>query len=176
MTPPNLKYAIGIFSNRRGAEQAIAELKNKGFPMHKLSVITKASGDDNSFNSQSVKLPSMTRAEGAKTGALTGSIGVGSLSLIVGLTSLLIPGVGQVLAVESLLTTFLGSGIAATAGGLYGALQGWLVPEEQANSYNESFNQGDSLLIIEAMEDELLSIETLLHRQGIQSWHIYDAP
>lgn len=179
MASHNLKRAIGIFSNRRNAEQALAELKNKGFPMHKLSVITKSSGDHNSLDSyldrQGVRQPSITRTEGAKTGAFTGSVGVGSLALIFGLGSLLIPGVGQVLAVESLLTTFFGSGITATAGGLYGALRGWLVPEEQANNYNESFNQGDYLLIIEAMEDEILSVETILHRQGIQSCHIYDA-
>ncbi|MEP0873750.1 DUF1269 domain-containing protein [Trichocoleus desertorum AS-A10] len=180
MTSHNFKRAIGIFSNHRDAEQALAELKNKGFPMHKLSVITKSSDDDNSLDDhldrQRVRQPSITRAEGAKTGAITGSVGVGSLTLIVGLGSLLIPGIGQALAVESLLTTFFGSGIAATAGGVYGALRGWLVPEEQANNYNNRFNQGDYLIIIEAMEDEILSVEAILHRQGIRSWHIYDAP
>lgn len=105
--------------------------------MYKISAIAKSSSNDDSLDNRSVQQPSMTRLEGAKAGAITGSIGVGSLTLIVGLSSLLIPGIGQALAVESLLTTFLGSGIAATAGGLYGAFRGWLVPEEQAKSYND---------------------------------------
>lgn len=178
MTPHNLKRAIGIFSDHQDAEQALAELKNQGFPMHKLSVITKSSGDDDSLDSyldgQSVRQPSITRAEGAKTGAITGSIGVGSIAIIVGLSSLLIPGIGQVLAAESLLTTFLGGGFAATAGGLYGALRGWVVPEEQAKIYNDRFNQGDYLIIMEAAENEILIAEPVLKHWGIWAWRIYD--
>lgn len=175
MASHNTKRAIGIFSNRRDAEQAIAELKKQGFPMHKLSVITKSSGDGNSLDSQSVRQPSMTRVQGAKTGAITGSLGVGSLTLIVGLASLLIPGIGPILAVESLLTTFLGSGIAATAGGLYGAIQGWLVPEEQTKIYSNRFNQGDYLIVMEAVENEILVAEPVLKHWGIRTWHVYDA-
>ncbi|MBD2115067.1 MULTISPECIES: hypothetical protein [Cyanophyceae] len=175
MASHNLKRAIGIFSNRRDAEQAIAELKNKGFPMHKLSVITKSSGDDNGLDSQNLGQLSMTRVQGAKAGAITGSIGVGSLALIVGLASLLLPGIGQILAVESLLTTFLGSGIAATAGGLYGAIQGWLVPEEQAKIYSGRFNRGDYLIIMEVVENEILLAESVLKHWGIRTWRVYDA-
>lgn len=175
MASHNLKRAIGIFSNRRDAEQAIAELKNKGFPMHKLSVITKSSGDENGLDSQSLGQLSMTRVQGAKTGAITGSIGVGSLTLIVGLASLLLPGIGQILALESLLTTFLGSGIAATAGGLYGAIQGWLVPEEQAKIYSDRFNRGDYLIIMEVLENEILLAESVLKHWGIRTWRVYDA-
>lgn len=171
----NVKHAIGIFSNRQDAEQALAELKKQGFPMHKLSIITKSSDDDNSLDSQSAQQPSMTRAEGAKAGAIAGGIGVGSLALIVGLASLLIPGIGQVLAVESLVTTFLGSGLAATAGGLYGALQGWLVPEEQARIYSDRLNVGDYLIIMEAVEHEILSAEPVFKKWGIRTWRVYDA-
>ncbi|MBD1914376.1 MULTISPECIES: hypothetical protein [Cyanophyceae] len=175
MASHNLKRAIGIFSNRRDAEQAIAELKNKGFPMHKLSVINKSSGDNNSLDSQSLGQPSITRVQGAKTGAIAGSIGVGSLALIVGLASLLIPGIGQILAIESLLTTFLGSGIAATAGGLYGAIQGWLVPAEQTKMYSDRFNRGDYLIIMEVVENEILIAESVLKHRGMRTWRVYDA-
>lgn len=137
MTSQNLKHATGIFYNRQNAEQTLSELKHMKFPTHKISVITKTSDTDESFDTQGVAQPSITRTAGAKAGAISGSIGVGSLALIVGISSLLIPGIGQALAVESLLTTFLGSGIAATAGGLYGALRGWLVPEEQARIYKD---------------------------------------
>lgn len=148
MTSPTLKHAIGIFFNHQDAEQALGELRDMGFPMHKISVITKSSDNVDGWNHQGVQQPPITRAEAAKAGAIAGSVGVGSLTLIVGLTSLLIPGVGQALAMESLLATFLGSGIVATAGGLYGAIRGGLVPEEQARIYNKRFSQGDYLIII----------------------------
>lgn len=175
MTFQNLKHATGIFSNRRNAERALVELKNMGFPMHKISVITKTSDNDDGLDNQGVQQPLTTRAEGAKAGAIVGSTGVGLLTLVVGLSILLFPGIGPALAIESLLTTLLGSGTAAAIGGLYGALQGWLAPEEQARIYNDRFNQGDYLVIMEAMEDEILSAEAVLYRQGIRSWRIHDA-
>jgi len=117
----------------------------------------------------------ITRAAGAQLGAILGSIRLGALALIVGLSSLLIPGIGQVLAVESLLATFAGSGIAATAGGLYGALQGWLVPEEQARIYNNRFNQGDYVIVMEAIENEIVIAEPVLKSWEILTWRVYDA-
>lgn len=175
MTSQTLKHAIGIFYNRQDAEQALGELKDTGFPMHKISVITKSSDIDHELDDQGVQQLLITRTEAAKAGAASGSIGVGSLTLIAGLTSLLIPGIGQALAVESLLTTLFGSGVAATAGGLYGALQGWLVPEEQARICSDKFKRGDSLVIMEAIEDEVLMAEPILKYWGIRTWHVYNA-
>ncbi|MBW4542414.1 MAG: signal transduction histidine kinase (STHK), LytS [Myxacorys chilensis ATA2-1-KO14] len=174
MTSYNPKHAIGIFPSRQNAEQALIELKDKSFPMHKISVITKSS-DQNDLNNRGVQQPPITRAEGAKAGALLGSTGVGLLTLAVGLSVLLIPGVGPALAVEGLLTTVLGSGAAAIVGGLYGALQGWLVPEEQARIYNDRLNQGDYLVVIEAVEDEIQLAEPILNRWGTRAWRVYDA-
>ncbi|MEG4960655.1 MULTISPECIES: hypothetical protein [unclassified Microcoleus] len=175
MNYQNLKRASGLFTNDRNVKQALVELKSRGFPMHKISVIAKPSDNNDDLDSLGVKQILMTRAAGAQVGAILGSIRLGSLALIVGLSSLLIPGIGQALAVESILATFFGSGIAATAGGLYGALQGWLVPEEQARMYNDRFNQGDYLIVIEARENEIVIAEPVLKRWEILTWRVCDA-
>jgi hypothetical protein len=141
--------------------------------MHKISVIAKPSDNDD-LDSLGVQKILITRAAGAQVGALLGSIRLGSLALIVGLSSLLIPGLGPAVAVESILATFFGSGIAATAGGLYGALQGWLVPEEQARIYNDRFNQGDYLIVMEARENELVIAEPVLKHWEILTCRVYD--
>ncbi|MBD1826316.1 hypothetical protein NDI47_15230 [Microcoleus vaginatus GB1-A2] len=174
MNYQNLKRASGLFTNHRNAEQALVELKSRGFPMHKISVIAKPSDNDD-LDSLGVQQVLITRAAGAQVGAILGSIRLGSVALIVGLSSLLIPGIGPALAVESILATFFGSGIAATAGGLYGALQGWLVPEEQARIYNDRFNQGDYLIVIEARKNEIVIAEPVLKRWEILTWRVYDA-
>lgn len=174
MNYPNVKRASGLFTNHRNVKQALVELKSRGFPMHKISVIAKPSDKDD-LDSLGVQQIFITRAAGAQVGGILGSIRLGSVALIVGLSSLLIPGIGQALAVESLLATFAGSGIAATAGGLYGALLGWLMPEEQARIYNDRFNQGDYLIVMEARENEVLMAETVLKRWGILTWRVYDA-
>ncbi|MBD1814620.1 hypothetical protein NDA07_22810 [Microcoleus vaginatus DQ-U2] len=174
MNYQNLKRASGLFTNHRNAEQALVELKSRGFPMQKISVIAKPSDHDD-LDSLGVQQILITRAAGAQVGAILGSIRLGSLALIVGLSSLLIPGIGQAVAVESILATFFGSGIAATAGGLYGALQGWLVPEEQARVYNNRFNQGDYLIVLEARENEIVIAEPVLKRWEILTWRVCDA-
>jgi hypothetical protein len=174
MNYQNLKRASGLFTNHRNVKQALVELKSRGFPMQKISVIAKPSDNDD-LDSLGVQQILITRAAGAQVGAISGSIGLGSLALIVGLSSLLIPGIGLALAVESLLATFAGSGIAASAGGLYGALQGWLVPEEQARIYNDRFNQGDYLIVMEARENEVLIAEPVLKRWEILTWRVYNA-
>lgn len=174
MNYQNLKRASGLFTNHRNAKQALVELKSRGFPMHKISVIAEPSDNDD-LDSLGVQKILITRAAGAQVGGILGSIRLGTLALIVGLSSLLIPGIGQAVAVESILATFAGSGIAATAGGLYGALQGWLVPEEQARIYNDRFNQGDYLIVMEARENEIVIAEPVLKRWEILTWRVYDA-
>ena len=46
MTDRNLKHGIGIFSHRQNAEQALTELQSIGFPMQKISVVTKTPEGD----------------------------------------------------------------------------------------------------------------------------------
>jgi hypothetical protein len=174
MNYQNLKRASGLFTNHRNVKQALVELKSKGFPMQKISVIAKPSDNDD-LDSLGVQQILITRAAAAQVGALLGSIRLGALALIVGLSSLLIPGIGSALAVESILATFFGSGVAASAGGLYGALQGWLVPEEQARIYNDRFNQGDYLIVMEARENEIVIAEPVLKRWEILAWRVCDA-
>jgi hypothetical protein len=174
MTHPHPKLAIGIFSNSRDVEQVLAELKNKGFPMHKNSMTTRPASNHDRLNHSSMQVSPMTRAEGAKTGATICGFGGGSLTLIVGLSSLLIPGVGQALAVESLLTAFLGGGIAAVVGGLYGALRGWLVPEELARIDNGGSNSREYWIILEITESNIPSVAANFHRHGMRSWRVVD--
>jgi hypothetical protein len=176
MTSQTLKHAIGIFSNCWNAGHALTELETLGFPMEKISVISKTSDTTDGIAHPGVQNASMTKADAATVGAMVGSIGVGSLTLIVGLGSLVIPGVGPVLALESLITAFLGSGVAATVGGLYGALQGWLVPNEYARRCNDRLHQGDYLVVIEAIDTEIWMAESVLKHWELRTWRVYDAP
>lgn len=134
MNTNNPKQAIGVFPNQEKVEQAPLELKNINFPTHQISVMTKNSTAIENLVDKTNQL-STTRVEGAKTGAIIGSVGVGLTTLSIGLGILLVPGVGPVLALDSILATFLGSSIASTAGGLYGAFLGCLDPEKQAKLY-----------------------------------------
>ena len=79
--------------------------------MHKISVIAKPSDNNDDLDCLGVQQILITRAAGAQVGAILGSIRLGSLALSVGLSSLLIPGIGQAVAVESILATSLEVGL-----------------------------------------------------------------
>lgn len=175
MASKNLKCAIGRFSDSQDIRQAQDVLKIMGFPMHKISVIIHPLNGNKDRDSRESLLP-ITRIEGAKVGGVLGSAEVGVMTLTIGLGALLVPGVGPALALESLLATFLGSGAAATLGGLYGALQGWLAPEKLSRIHNLRLSQGDYLVLTKATVEEVSVVKSVISHLDVQEWRVYNAP
>lgn len=176
MASGQLQHAIGIFSSQQRALQALEELRNSGFPINKISVITKKPKVDEQLDHADTSQSNITPAEGAAMGALASARVAGLLTLVAGLGILLIPGFGPALAVESVLVTLLGSGTSAAAGGLIGALRGWFLPEEAALLYNDRLFQGSYLVTIEGTEDDIRRAEPVLKHWGIQEWRVVDVP
>lgn len=173
MNTNNPKQAIGVFPNQEKVEQALLGLESINFPMDQISVVyQKSNATKNSINK--ARQLATTPVEGAKAGAILGSVEVGLTTLTIGLGILLVPGVGPALALDTILTVFLGSGIASAAGGLYGSLLGYLDPEKQVKLSREPFKRGDYLVSIEATEKQIISVEPILRRCNVQSWQVYD--
>lgn len=172
MASEQRQHTIGILCDRKIALQALDELKNTGFSMNKISVITRQPEVDHSNTTES----HITQSEGAAIGALAGARTAGLLTLVAGFGILLIPGFGPALAVESALATLLGSGASAAAGGMIGALRGWFLPEEAAQIYHDQVFQGNYLVAIEGTEEDILLAEPILQRWGIQEWRVVNIP
>lgn len=170
------KHAIGIFSSCNTVEQALKELRDAGFPMHKIAVLTKDSTGDEKLSSENLSELIPTRSEGVASGATAGAATGGLLTLAGGIAALLIPGIGLALAAESVLTVLLGSATVAGLGGLIGALEGWYIPEKQAKFYNDRVSQGDYLVTLEGTESEIRTAEKILSRWSIQEWQIFAPP
>lgn len=170
------KHAIGVFSSRDTAEQALKELKDTGFPLNKISVFTKDSGEGKELSSENLSKLTPTHSEGMKWGAKAGAATGGLLTLAGGIAALLVPGIGLVLAAESVLTVLIGTATVAGIGGLLGALEGWYIPQKQAALYNERVSQGDYLIALEGTDDDISQAETILSRWGIQEWRVFAAP
>jgi hypothetical protein len=173
MVNNKLQHAIGIFPSRTSAINALDGLRSIGFPMNKISVITKNPQDEQAIGADTSE-STITSSEGAAMGAKAGAKAAGLITLVAGLGILLIPGFGPALAVESVLVTLLGSGATATAGGLIGALQGWFLSEEAAQVYNDRVFQGNYLLTIEGTEGDIRRAEPVLIHWGIEDWHVVD--
>ncbi|MDI2589154.1 general stress protein [Psychrobacillus sp. NEAU-3TGS] len=138
-------HIFGVYENEQQAAEVVEELKEKGYTTEEISVIAKNT-EELSEITQEVK-PS-TR-DGAIAGAVTGGA-IGIAGVIAGLSTVLIPGFGAVLAAGPILTTIGGAVIGANAGagGLKHALMEIGVPDEEAERYSNDADEGKILVFL----------------------------
>lgn len=175
------RRAVGVFPNRSAAEHALHELRDSGFAMDRVSVITRDADRQDNIAGADVRDEAGNKADdGAKVGALSGGALGGLTGLLVGLGTLAIPGVGPILlagaGATALATTLAGGAIGAIAGGLVGALVGLGIPEDRARVYSDRVSRGDYLVMIDGTDAEIARAETILHQRGIEEYGVYDAP
>ena len=137
------RTVVGIFADRSDAENAIQELKAAGFTDKQIGVAMRDRDEQRSL----IQDTGSSAAEGAATGALSGGV-VGGLIGLLG--SLLIPGVGPIVAGGVLASTLAGAGIGAATGGIIGALMGLGVPEEDAQHFDQGLRSGSVLVTVDA--------------------------
>lgn len=175
MATQQYKRAIGTFSSRQAAEEALNELKNSGFSMDRVSILAKDKESNDQIAGTKVRDAGGHEAkEGAGAGAVTGTVLGGVGGFLVGLGTLIVPGAGPFLAAGTFATTLAGAGIGAAAGGVIGALTALGVPEEEARSYGDSVSQGDYLVMIEGFADEIERAGSILRNRGVRDWRTYD--
>jgi len=134
---------VGLFSERRHAEQAIRDLKAAGFTEEQIGVAMQNREEQQNLMEDT----GSQAAEGAAKGAVSGGI-VGGLIGLLG--SLLIPGVGPIVVGGVLASALTGAGIGAATGGLIGALMGLGIPEEDAQHFDRGLRSGGTLITVNA--------------------------
>lgn len=176
------KRAFGVFSSRQEAEQALNELKASGFSMDRVSIVARDADQGEELGGAELTDRIGNKDVGNATGVV-GEIATNSAlgSVLVGLGSLAIPGIGPVIAAGSvgaaLVATVAGTGIEAAAiGGLVRALGDLGIAEEQARIYGDHLYQGNYLVIVDGTEDEIGRVEPIFSDRGIQDWNIYNSP
>ncbi|MFN6565404.1 MAG: hypothetical protein RMY28_037160 [Nostoc sp. ChiSLP01] len=172
--------AVGVFANSQNIEQAINDLKAANFPLEKVSVIVKdvepgeKLGDaqlSDRINNQDVNT----------TGAVGDTLTATSWgTLLLGLSSLALPGLGAVLAAGSvgvaLVSSVAGVAVGAAANqNLLKALGDLGIPEDRARVYSDRLQQSYYLLILEGSEEEINRVEPILRDRGIEYWGIYNS-
>jgi membrane protein DedA with SNARE-associated domain len=171
--------AIGVYSRYRDAELAISELRDAGFPMDQVSFIAKDTNEKSIAGVDRNTEVGNKTGEGAKAGAATGGMLGGLGGLLVGLGALAIPGAGPVIAggavATALASTVAGGVVGAAAGSLVGALVGLGIPEDRARVYNDRFQRGDHLVIIDGTPTQIQQAEAILRHHGIEEFSTYAA-
>jgi len=134
---------VGVFDDRSQAEAAVDALEQAGFSEQHIGFAIR--GADEVRGGMIVDTVGTKDGKGALTGAVTGGMLGGVLAAAV---SLLIPGVGPIMA-GGVLAAFFGGAIAGTAvGGIFGALTGLGVSEDEARFYENEFHSGRAIVAV----------------------------
>jgi hypothetical protein len=181
---------IGIFSSYSVAENALNDLRDRGFAMNLVSVVGKdldrqvdiagAHVTDRMADIGNSTAEGNEAESGAKKGAVAGSAIGGVTGLLVGLGAIAIPAVGPVMlagaAATAIASAISGSVIGAAAGSLAGGLVGLGIPEDRAQVYGDRVDAGDYLVMVEGATADITLAESIFSRHGIQHWDTYDLP
>lgn len=157
------KLVTAIFKDRVAAHAAVDVLIQKGYSQKDISMLMTDSTRTKEFGLES----GSKAGEGAGVGGVVGGTIVAAVAAIAAIgTSLLIPGLGLVVA-GPIAAAIAGAGAGGAAGTLVGALVGAGIPEHRAKVYDSGLREGGILLGVEARSsEEVASLEELLEDRG----------
>ena len=138
--------AVGVFSDRRQAQQAVADLKRAGFRDDQIGVVSK--GHDDGTTTANTDKTGAHVAEGAGVGVAAGA-GVGALWAL-GIVAGFLPAIGPAIAGGILASVLASAAGGAAIAGIAGALIGLGIPEEEAHYYEGEFKSGRTLVTVKA--------------------------
>ena len=134
---------VGVYDDRGAAERAVDVLMQAGFRDEHIGFVIR--GAEEVRGGMITDTVGTKDGKGALTGAVTGGMLGGVLAAAI---SLLIPGVGPIVA-GGVLAAFFGGAIAGTAvGGIFGALTGLGISEDEARFYEKEFSEGRAIVAV----------------------------
>ncbi len=149
------KSIVGVAKTNLQVERTIDELQEDALiPVSEISVVMPEASDP-----PAVAAEKTTKApEGASAGALTGGVIGGTIGLLVGIGTLVIPGLGPLIAAGPIVAALGGTAAGATAGGVVGALVGLGIPESEARVYEERLKEGGYLVAVQVANNEVADL------------------
>lgn len=169
-----METVAGVFRTREEAEKAVQQLHSLGIPNDRIALLTPGMTDERveeTVPTSDTEQPGMGTAMG---GAVGGAMGVaGGATLGAAAASLLVPGVGPVIAGTILGAAILGAGGTATGMAVGGALEEGLVkglPHDELYLYEDAVQHGRSVVIAFVEVDETEeAARNILARAGAES-------
>ena len=157
-TTGSSNMVTGLFPDRASAESAYNTAHTRGYSKDDVNLVMsddtrKRHFSDDSAMGKETELGNKA-AEGAGIGgAVGGTIGAILAGIAAVGTSIVLPGLGLVIA-GPLAAAAAGAGAGAASGGLIGALIGWNMPEERVKEYEEGVKNGGILMGVKTRNDE----------------------
>lgn len=131
---------VGVFGNRRDAEEAIRALKADGFNDTHIGLAASVDDESPVVFDESAKTAVTGAAVGLGTGALWG------LGIVAGL----LPGIGPAIAGGTLAAILASAAVGASAAGIAGAFLGLGFGKEDAEHIENEFKAGKVIVTVKA--------------------------
>ncbi len=141
------RYVTGLFNDRDDAERAYEVASARGYGGNDINVVMSDQTRGRYYGADMAQTELGNKAaKGAGVGgAIGGTVGAIAAAVAAVGTSLVLPGLGLVIA-GPLAAAFAGAGAGAATGGIVGALIGWGIPEERVKHYEEGVKKGGILI------------------------------
>jgi hypothetical protein len=169
-----MESIAGIFNSLADAGRAAAILRTLGIPEDRITVLTPHTSEaeiEASVPTDDTEQPGMGQALGGTMGAAMGVAGGAAAGAVV--ASLLVPGVGPVIALGLLGAALLGAGGAAAGAAAGDALEKAMadgLPHDELYVYEDALRRGRSVVIAFADDESTAeNARTALARAGAES-------
>lgn len=168
-----METVAGIFTSRAAAESAVQGLQGAGIANERIVFLTPGTTDENvesAVATTETEQPGMGQAMGGAVGGAMGAAGGATLGAAA--VSLLVPGVGPILAGGLVGAALFGAGGAATGMAAGAAMEKNLatgLPHDELYLYEDALRQGRSVVIAFAEDSEAESVRDLLTEAGAES-------
>jgi hypothetical protein len=169
-----METVAGIFQSRAQAEEAVRQVHSLGIPNDRIALLTPGMSDEDvehAVPTDDTEQPGMGQAMGGTVGGAMGIAGGASLGAAA--ASLLVPGVGPVIAGGILGAALLGAGGTAAGIAAGGAMEKELesgLPHDELYLYEHALEHGRSVVIAFVKDDGArYEVQKALASSGAQS-------
>jgi hypothetical protein len=166
MAKERAKLITGLFKNRAAAEAAVDAIIKRGYSHDDISVLMSEATRSKEF---ALETKTQTAAGAGIGGAVGGTIGAVLAGILAIGSSIVVPGLGLVVA-GPIAAALAGAGAGAATGGLIGALIGAGIPEHRAKVYEAGVREGGILIGVETrLDKDADNLEKLFEDLGAKS-------
>jgi hypothetical protein len=161
---------VALFDRYSSATEAVRDLIQAGIPSDRISALANTmTGDHPALSTNPVYgREEQDTKDQSQPGFVTGAefgLGLGSmLGVLAGTGSILIPGIGPLIAAGTLATIAAGAATGGVLGGLIGALTAHGVTDNDAKLYAEGLKRGGTLVTVLASDDAAAPIDAIFKR------------
>ena len=143
----------GMFQDRESTERAYKELQERGYTNEDITLVMSDETRKRYFPKEKTEIGSKAAEGAGKGSAIGGGIGAIAGAIAAVGTSLVIPGLGIVIA-GPIAAGLAGAGAGGITGGLIGALIGSGIPEARAKLYESGIKEGRIVMGVKPRNEE----------------------